>query len=214
MDEKCSKKSAKTSQSWNPDLWWWVDVDAPPNGIGPICKFCHNLIDFRDDHDWNCPVIGALDFGKEAMAKVETIEVPIRLKVDGGELASTSLGFEDPTLAGPPQLELDEDVDDFRVVTESLVVTKDVAGVVLRVFHNGETWCVEGSSKRDPSDKPDYSTAYLMAMSRALESVQRQFARQADGRIRNNEWIRKERKKAAKKAQRAEKTASKKVAKK
>lgn len=36
---------------------WWVDENAKPNGIGPICFFCGRLIDWPPtDHSEVCPV--------------------------------------------------------------------------------------------------------------------------------------------------------------
>lgn len=33
----------------------WVDQTAEPNGIGPVCRFCHLLIDSHpDDHEPDC----------------------------------------------------------------------------------------------------------------------------------------------------------------
>ena len=33
----------------------WINTDAPSNGIGPICKQCHNLIDNHpSDHAIDC----------------------------------------------------------------------------------------------------------------------------------------------------------------
>jgi hypothetical protein len=37
----------------------WVDHDATPNGIGPVCKFCHRLIDWHPvDHALDCSGFG------------------------------------------------------------------------------------------------------------------------------------------------------------
>jgi len=36
---------------------WWVDEEAKPNGIGPVCLFCKKLIDWAPrDHAIACPV--------------------------------------------------------------------------------------------------------------------------------------------------------------
>jgi hypothetical protein len=36
---------------------WWIDEEAEPNGIGPICIFCKKLIDWAPrDHAEACPV--------------------------------------------------------------------------------------------------------------------------------------------------------------
>jgi len=36
---------------------WWIDHEAPPNGIGPVCLFCRHLIDWAPtDHALACPV--------------------------------------------------------------------------------------------------------------------------------------------------------------
>lgn len=37
----------------------WIDRDAQPNGIGPVCKYCHNLIDWSPtDHALDCARFG------------------------------------------------------------------------------------------------------------------------------------------------------------
>lgn len=37
----------------------WVDHDVPPNGIGSVCKECHNLIDWDPvDHKVDCFYVG------------------------------------------------------------------------------------------------------------------------------------------------------------
>src|SRR5687768_9209662 len=36
---------------------WWINHDASPNGIGPVCLFCDRLIDWGPaDHLIRCPV--------------------------------------------------------------------------------------------------------------------------------------------------------------
>lgn len=36
---------------------WWIDEEAEPNGIGPVCIFCKRLIDWAlRDHAEACPV--------------------------------------------------------------------------------------------------------------------------------------------------------------
>lgn len=36
---------------------WWVNEERPPNGIGPVCLYCDNLIDWGPrDHSIPCPV--------------------------------------------------------------------------------------------------------------------------------------------------------------
>lgn len=36
---------------------WWINEDAPPNGIGPVCLYCDRLIDWGPtDHGKACPV--------------------------------------------------------------------------------------------------------------------------------------------------------------
>lgn len=36
---------------------WWVDHEAEPNGIGPVCLFCNRLIDWGPrDHEPACQV--------------------------------------------------------------------------------------------------------------------------------------------------------------
>lgn len=36
---------------------WWVNHDAEPNGIGPVCLFCDRLVDWAPrDHTMDCPV--------------------------------------------------------------------------------------------------------------------------------------------------------------
>lgn len=39
--------------------WEWEDVTAPPNGIGPVCKYCVRLIDGMWDHSAACPAFVA-----------------------------------------------------------------------------------------------------------------------------------------------------------
>lgn len=42
---------------------WWVNENAAPNGIGPVCAFCDNLIDWGPtDHGRKCPVRKFLGF--------------------------------------------------------------------------------------------------------------------------------------------------------
>lgn len=44
---------------------WWVDENAEPNGIGPICYFCKKLIDWGPtDHGKKCPVRNHIDLDK------------------------------------------------------------------------------------------------------------------------------------------------------
>lgn len=36
---------------------WWIDHEAPPNGIGPVCNYCDRLVDWPPrDHAMACPV--------------------------------------------------------------------------------------------------------------------------------------------------------------
>lgn len=36
---------------------WWIDTEAAPNGIGPVCLYCGRLIDSHyTDHTVECPV--------------------------------------------------------------------------------------------------------------------------------------------------------------
>ena len=36
---------------------WWIDHDADPNGIGPVCLYCNRLVDWAPrDHTVACPV--------------------------------------------------------------------------------------------------------------------------------------------------------------
>ncbi len=45
----------------------WLDKTADANGIGPVCKHCHRLIDTHpEDHSWFCPVtVGSTEGGVE-----------------------------------------------------------------------------------------------------------------------------------------------------
>jgi len=41
---------------------WWVNQEAEPNGIGPVCLFCDRLIDLGPrDHGPFCPVLTLSD---------------------------------------------------------------------------------------------------------------------------------------------------------
>lgn len=45
---------------------WWIDEKAKPNGIGPVCLFCKNLIDWGPtDHSQKCPVKEYIDLNEE-----------------------------------------------------------------------------------------------------------------------------------------------------
>lgn len=45
---------------------WWINENAPPNGIGPVCLFCDKLIDWAPtDHGDDCPVRKFLGFIQE-----------------------------------------------------------------------------------------------------------------------------------------------------
>lgn len=40
----------------------WIDKNAQPNGIGPVCKYCHKLIDWDPfDHALDCARFGTDD---------------------------------------------------------------------------------------------------------------------------------------------------------
>lgn len=46
---------------------WWVDSEAKPNGIGPVCFYCKNLIDWGPtDHGTECLVRDYIDLNEEA----------------------------------------------------------------------------------------------------------------------------------------------------
>lgn len=32
----------------------WINHNAPPNGIAPVCKYCNCLVDWISDHDSSC----------------------------------------------------------------------------------------------------------------------------------------------------------------
>lgn len=65
MKDKLSKSEVRRLKVViGPD--WWVDEKASPNGIGPICLFCKNLIDWGPtDHDKKCPVRKYIDLDEE-----------------------------------------------------------------------------------------------------------------------------------------------------
>lgn len=45
---------------------WWIDEEAFPNGIGPICLFCKRLIDWAEtDHSEACPVRNHINMNEE-----------------------------------------------------------------------------------------------------------------------------------------------------
>lgn len=45
---------------------WWIDENSSPNGIGPVCLFCGNLIDWAPrDHTEFCPVRKHIDLDQE-----------------------------------------------------------------------------------------------------------------------------------------------------
>lgn len=45
---------------------WWINHEAPPNGIGPVCLFCDRLIDWPPtDHTLACPVRRYLGRGED-----------------------------------------------------------------------------------------------------------------------------------------------------
>lgn len=45
---------------------WWINEDASPNGIGPVCLYCDKLIDWGPaDHTIECPVRKFLGFEYE-----------------------------------------------------------------------------------------------------------------------------------------------------
>lgn len=53
MDRPVQKISPCSIPNSDPE---WVDQDASPNGIGPVCKDCHQLIDWHPvDHALGCP---------------------------------------------------------------------------------------------------------------------------------------------------------------
>lgn len=102
---------------------------------------------------------------------------------------------------GPPQLtfmEANDLASALGVHLRDAVVTNDVAAVVLEVRFNGKMWIVTGSAKRDPRDRPDRNLALTLATSRALQKLANQFARQANGAVKHNDDVRRERKRQIK----------------
>lgn len=58
----------------------WIDTTAPPNGIGPVCRHCHNLIDdSTTDHAANCiarsPVMAATAWPSNADMIVDMVRL-------------------------------------------------------------------------------------------------------------------------------------------
>lgn len=56
VQKKLSKNAVRRLKVTKGRDRWWIDEEAAPNGIGPVCLFCHNLIDWRTDHGKKCPV--------------------------------------------------------------------------------------------------------------------------------------------------------------
>lgn len=55
-EEKISKSQVRRLRVVKGDDWW-IDEEAEPNGIGPVCLFCKKLIDWAPrDHSQTCPV--------------------------------------------------------------------------------------------------------------------------------------------------------------
>lgn len=52
-----SQSEYRRLKATNGEDDWWVDHEASPNGIGPVCLFCSRLIDWGPrDHGRACPV--------------------------------------------------------------------------------------------------------------------------------------------------------------
>lgn len=55
--DKISKSEYRRLKTVKGNDDWWIDLEAEPNGIGPICLFCSKLIDWGPrDHTLACPV--------------------------------------------------------------------------------------------------------------------------------------------------------------
>ena len=50
---------------------WWVDESRPGNGIGLVCLYCENLIDWGPtDHGRYCPVRKFMRWGEAEVCEV------------------------------------------------------------------------------------------------------------------------------------------------
>lgn len=58
-------------------IYDWEDLEAEPNGIGPTCKHCKQLIDKHPfDHNAGCP--GIPDPLQEAVAEINRLREALR----------------------------------------------------------------------------------------------------------------------------------------
>lgn len=78
-------------------------------------------------------------------------------------------------------------IDIFKV--ESLC-SRDACIVHMEVLLDGDVVVVSGTSRRYPGDKPDDRVAYLLAYSRAFESLTHKIAKRAKGLVRHNDNMR------------------------
>lgn len=89
-----------------------------------------------------------------------------------------------------PQLKFEADGEvDIFIECENALATDDVAAISLSVMLNGDTWHVEGSAKRDPSDRPNRELGMALATARAMQRLADQMMRQASGKAKHADWI-------------------------
>jgi hypothetical protein len=81
---------------------------------------------------------------------------------------------------------------DFAVEVDSATSTRDATTVRLRVEFGGhfggpntEIFYVEGTSKRDPRDRPNQEIAHRLALARALERAVKRLERPALGAVKH-----------------------------
>lgn len=93
--------------------------------------------------------------------------------------------------AAIPQLKFDDRHDGLTVIVEvdNAMVTDDVAAVSLNIVFNGANWHVNGSAKRDPSDRPNHEIGMALATARAVKKFSDQLTRQANGKVKHADWI-------------------------
>lgn len=64
--DKISKSEYRRLRVVKGEDDWWINHEAEPNGIGPVCLFCDKLIDWAPrDHTRRCPVRNYLDHADE-----------------------------------------------------------------------------------------------------------------------------------------------------
>lgn len=107
-----------------------------------------------------------------------------------GDNTRKAIGGRHFASGGIPQLTFDEENEvDLLVECEQAIVTDDVAAVRLAVHLNGLHWTVDGSAKRDPSDRPNHEVGMALATARAVQRLATQLARQASGKSKHADWI-------------------------